>query len=156
MEGGLPKVPAGAGKLAAKLFLNAVVDEEARLSDLKRFDGEYSALQERIASLTDKTRHGVMVPYGKVAFFPGELIHTNELLVHLGDSYYVEASAMQAGGIIDRRRTFLGDKIAAAEEGLRDMRARAGFAGESSREEEEGGLCGTCPLHTPSTLNHKP
>lgn len=30
------------------------------------------------------------MPFGKAAFMPGNLIHTNEILVHLGESYYSE------------------------------------------------------------------
>mmetsp|Transcript_16116 Transcript_16116/g.22506 ORF Transcript_16116/g.22506 Transcript_16116/m.22506 type:complete len:106 (-) Transcript_16116:307-624(-) len=44
-----------------------------------------------------------MVPFGKRAFFPGYLHHTNELLVLLGSNYYVERSAKQASEILDRR-----------------------------------------------------
>jgi unconventional prefoldin RPB5 interactor 1 len=34
---------------------------------------------------------------------PGKLINTNEILVLLGDNWFVERSAKQACGIIDRR-----------------------------------------------------
>ena len=45
----------------------------------------------------------LQVPLGPMAFMPGKLVHTNELLVSLGSNYYVEQSAKQARGIIDRR-----------------------------------------------------
>lgn len=35
---------------------------------------------------------------------PGKLIHTNEILVLLGDQYYAERSAKQAVEILGRRR----------------------------------------------------
>lgn len=35
---------------------------------------------------------------------PGKLIHTNEILVLLGDQYYAERSAKQAIEILGRRR----------------------------------------------------
>lgn len=44
-----------------------------------------------------------MVPFGPLAFMPGKLVHTNEILVLLGDNWFVERSAKQACGIIDRR-----------------------------------------------------
>lgn len=47
------------------------------------------------AGLLAKTNHRAMVPYGPMAFFPGELIHTNEFLVHLGDSHFAEMSARE-------------------------------------------------------------
>ena len=43
------------------------------------------------------------VPFGKLAFMPGQLVHTNEILVLLGDNWFAERSAAQAAEIIDRR-----------------------------------------------------
>jgi prefoldin subunit 5 len=34
---------------------------------------------------------------------PGKLVHTNEILVLLGDDWFVEKSAKQACEVIDRR-----------------------------------------------------
>jgi unconventional prefoldin RPB5 interactor 1 len=44
-----------------------------------------------------------MVPFGPKAFFPGQLKHTNEILVLLGDNWFAERSAKQAVEIVDRR-----------------------------------------------------
>jgi prefoldin subunit 5 len=35
---------------------------------------------------------------------PGKIVHTNEILVLLGDQYYAERSAKEALGILQRRR----------------------------------------------------
>ena len=43
------------------------------------------------------------VPFGPLAFMPGKLVHTNEILVLLGDNWFVDRSAKQACEIIDRR-----------------------------------------------------
>ena len=43
-------------------------------------------LQQLLATLPDRVRHPVMVPVGSVAFFPGNLIHTNECLVDVGQN----------------------------------------------------------------------
>ena len=43
------------------------------------------------------------VPFGSLAFMPGQLVHTNEILVLLGDNYFVERSAFQAVEIVSRR-----------------------------------------------------
>ena len=45
-------------------------------------------LQNLLESLPDRTRRSVMVPFGAVAFFPGQLVHTNEALVNLGEVTY--------------------------------------------------------------------
>lgn len=34
---------------------------------------------------------------------PGQLVHTNEILVLLGDDWFVERSANQSADIVDRR-----------------------------------------------------
>lgn len=64
---------------------------------------EYEQLKDTLTTLPHKTRHSIMVPVGKKAFFPGELVHTNELMVLLGDNYFAERSAVQAAEIVDRR-----------------------------------------------------
>lgn len=45
----------------------------------------------------------VMVPFGSLAFMPGRLLHTNEILVLLGDNWFAERSAKQAVEIVQRR-----------------------------------------------------
>ena len=44
------------------------------------------------------------VPFGKFAFMQGELYHTNEILVLLGDNWFVERSAHDAAAIAERRK----------------------------------------------------
>lgn len=43
------------------------------------------------------------MPFGKLAFMPGQIVHTNEILVLLGDNWFVERSAKQAAEIAERR-----------------------------------------------------
>jgi unconventional prefoldin RPB5 interactor 1 len=38
-----------------------------------------------------------------MAFMPGKIVHTNEVLVLLGDNWFVERSAKQATEIVERR-----------------------------------------------------
>jgi hypothetical protein len=40
---------------------------------------------------------------GKKAFMPGQIVHTNEILVLLGDNWFAERSAKQATQICQRR-----------------------------------------------------
>lgn len=42
---------------------------------------------------------------------PGKLIHTNEILVLLGDNWFVEKSSKQAVELIDRRIKGIDDNI---------------------------------------------
>lgn len=66
-----------------------------------------------------------MVPFGKHAFFEGELIHTNEFLVGLGCDLVLEASAMQAAGVLARRQSRAEAALASTRLKLEDMRSRA-------------------------------
>lgn len=59
--------------------------------------GDYSFSATASLSLSFK------VPFGSLAFMPGQLVHTNEILVLLGDNYFVERSAFQAVEIVSRR-----------------------------------------------------
>lgn len=44
-----------------------------------------------------------MVPIGKLAFMKGKLTHTNEILIYLGEGYFVKYSASQAIALCNRR-----------------------------------------------------
>lgn len=43
------------------------------------------------------------VPIGSVGMFEGQLIHTNEIMVLLGDNWFTQCSAHQAAEIISHR-----------------------------------------------------
>ena len=66
-----------------------------------------------------------MVPIGPLAFMPGHLIHTNEITVLLGESYFAERSAEQASGIISRRKDFVQKLIVKSEADEKKLSARA-------------------------------
>eukprot|EP00850_Spirogloea_muscicola_P010532 SM000062S19918 [mRNA] locus=s62:341457:344093:- [translate_table: standard] len=108
------------------------------------------------------------VPFGSAAFFPGRLVHTNELIVRralahcwpahvggslvpltgdceeraqyvlVGEGYHVERSTVQAAEILDRRCAFLSTKLAAARAQLADIRSEAAFASETAGDVEGG------------------
>ena len=44
-----------------------------------------------------------MVPLTSKAFMRGNLVHTNELIVLLGDNWFMEASAKRAAEVASRR-----------------------------------------------------
>ncbi|ORX61968.1 hypothetical protein DM01DRAFT_1331445 [Hesseltinella vesiculosa] len=69
---------------------------ESKLEKWKQFSKDYSDLATTLDTLPDQCSRPAMIPFGKLAFMPGKLIHTNEILVHLGDQYYAERSAKQA------------------------------------------------------------
>ncbi len=64
---------------------------------------EYTRLASTLATLADEPQRPALVPLGKKAFMCGRLIHTNEVLVLLGENWFAERSAKQAGEICQRR-----------------------------------------------------
>ncbi|BAH91449.1 Os01g0928300 [Oryza sativa Japonica Group] len=58
----------------------AVADRRAELGRLQGFSADNAALVSLVQRLPDEVSHDIMVPFGGAAFFPGRLIHTNELL----------------------------------------------------------------------------
>ncbi|KAI8319966.1 Prefoldin, partial [Martensiomyces pterosporus] len=81
------------------------------LSQYTEFKQEYHDLQTTLRDLPSEIEYDAMVPVGPLAFFPGKLVHTNEILVLLGDNWFVERSASQAADIAQRREEFVTEKI---------------------------------------------
>lgn len=69
----------------------------------KKLNTDYKNLSDRLLTLPNKITHEVMVPFGPFAFMPGQLVHTNEIMVLLGENWFVERSAKQATQIVKRR-----------------------------------------------------
>ena len=89
--------------------------------DFKKFQASKQEHIEVLGLLKDlpkKTRHSIMVPMGPMAFMPGELVHTNEVLVLLGENYFAEQSAVQAAGIVQRRIDVINDILQKTEKNV--------------------------------------
>lgn len=98
------------GDLTEVLRLNKHYDNSLRncLEQKRQFEkvtSDYQALSTRLSTLSDKVSHEVMVPFGSLAFMPGKLVHTNEIMVLLGDNWFVQRSTKQATEIVKRRMT---------------------------------------------------
>lgn len=90
----------------AKLLQHQTKETEIvkeKVKQLTKFKEDYEALKARLETLPDKVSHEVMVPFGKLAFIPGKVRHTNEILCLLGDNWFVERSAKQAAQMVERR-----------------------------------------------------
>ncbi|KAK6043996.1 hypothetical protein COOONC_18498, partial [Cooperia oncophora] len=59
-----------------------------------------------------KRSEPVMCPIGSVGFLPATIVHTNEILIGLGDGYFVDTTAYHAAEILKRRKTVVEDNIA--------------------------------------------
>ena len=64
---------------------------------------EYCKLKSKLETLSDQMEHKVMVPMTSKAFMPGTLVHTNEIMVLLGDNWFIQTSAKKAAEIAGRR-----------------------------------------------------
>ncbi|KIZ05872.1 hypothetical protein MNEG_2079 [Monoraphidium neglectum] len=150
---GLGDDPLDAASLAtyAQEVRRAIATKESDLALLREARSGAAQVAGLLATLPGRLRHPVMVPFGRHAFFPGELVHTNELTVHLGGQYYAEMPAPAARDAVQRRAAALGEGIEKAEQQLRALRARldvsatalgGGGADSASAggEREEGGV----------------
>lgn len=72
---------------------------------------ELESVKSQLKSLPSKTRHDIMVPFGvsnpstpPLMLMEGSIVHTNEIMVLLGDNWFVERSASESIDIINRRQ----------------------------------------------------
>eukprot|EP01135_Chromosphaera_perkinsii_P004831 Nk52_evm9s298 gene=Nk52_evmTU9s298 len=109
----------------SQMYYEQVKECQERLNKWKEYDEDYKSLASRLETLGDKVSHDVTVPLGKLAFMPGKLVHTNEIMVLLGENYFAERSAKQAVEIINRRHKFVKDNIVVTQKELNELTARA-------------------------------
>lgn len=91
-------------------------EEEVQLCTAYKND-----LQMATRNLTEfqqRLQVDVMVPLGNMALMPGHLYHTNEVLISHANGVYVEATASQALGIVEKR-------MKVADQRLRDLHTEA-------------------------------
>ncbi|XP_022108749.1 unconventional prefoldin RPB5 interactor-like isoform X2 [Acanthaster planci] len=110
-----------------------------RIKKWKKFIDDYTALQDRLRTLPDKVTHNIMVPFGPVAFIPGHIVHTNEIMVLLGDNWFAERSAKQACEIIDRRKDHLKSMLSDLAKQRHLLESRLGFTSELKDMSENKG-----------------
>ncbi|KAJ2760782.1 uri1, prefoldin-like chaperone, partial [Coemansia sp. BCRC 34490] len=125
--GGLVQ-PLSAGKSDSKIYGNYLQQSreslESSLAKFKEYKSEYKSLQKTLVELPDEIEYQAMVPVGPLAFFPGKIVHTNEILVLLGDNWFVDRSAKQAAEIAKRREEYIDDRIAVVRKELQGMNKR--------------------------------
>ena len=107
---GAARAAAGAEAAALRAAADGCAAAAARCAALPRGSGAAA--------------RAVMAPFGPLAFLPATLVHTNELLVHLGDGLYVERTGAQAAAVLTRREKALREAVRAAEAGARDLGAQ--------------------------------
>ncbi|OBZ82640.1 hypothetical protein A0J61_09312 [Choanephora cucurbitarum] len=96
------------------------------------YKNDYDALERQLLTLPDTTSKQAMIPIGKLAFMPGKIVHTNEILVLLGDQYYAERSAKQAVNILGRRKEVVMENMRLAEAQLNSFKTKKDTLTEAS------------------------
>ncbi|KAI6654087.1 Unconventional prefoldin RPB5 interactor 1-like [Oopsacas minuta] len=81
----------------------SLLESESTIDKLKRYKSDYQKVSQQLKSLPDKLEYKMMIPFGRKAFIPGKLVHTNEILVLLGENWFIECSAKYASEIAERR-----------------------------------------------------
>ncbi|KAF7260546.1 hypothetical protein EG68_02202 [Paragonimus skrjabini miyazakii] len=82
---------------------------ETDIEILLTYKSDYESLICKLKDLAGSFSRSAYIPFGYKAFVPGKLVHTNEILVHLGgtDNLFAELSTQEATQLIERRITRL-------------------------------------------------
>ncbi|CAL9019399.1 unnamed protein product [Prunus brigantina] len=122
---------------AAKRLQDSIAERQQMLDQLGGFVADNASLINLVRRLPDHLHHDIMVPFGKAAFFPGRLVHTNEFLVLLGEGYYAERTSRQTLEIMKRRGMALDSQVDSLNAMLNDLRLEASFLDATASEAAE-------------------
>ncbi|KAI8576833.1 hypothetical protein K450DRAFT_255208 [Umbelopsis ramanniana AG] len=111
---------------------------EASVDQWREYRDDYKQLGQLLSTLPDKTSYDIMVPIGKLAFMPGRIVHTNEVLALLGDNWFADVSAKEAAEIVARRQQVVEENLSMVETQLNETNARAGAAPGVFKAEQYG------------------
>lgn len=101
---------------------------EENCQKLNKYIADYEAVKSSLTTLSEKCKHPVMVPFGNVAFMSGSLVHTNDVLVLLGDNWFVEQSAKQTVDILGRRIVALQTQVDKLQTRMQQIKTELGYA----------------------------
>lgn len=99
------------GDRLSEAVAQATWEQEMSNKNWEKIRDQYAQLDSLLATLTDKRVHKCMVPISKVAFCPGQLVHTNDITVLLGDNYFADVSAKVARRLVEHRLNILDENI---------------------------------------------
>ncbi|XP_055822823.1 uncharacterized protein LOC129891471 [Solanum dulcamara] len=130
--------PVEEAQKASKRVEETISERQKQLDQLRDFAADNNTLINLVQRLPDQLHHDIMVPFGKAAFFPGRLIHTNEFLVLLGEGHYAERTAKQTVEILNRRGKALEVQVESVKALMQDLKAEASFFDATASEAAEG------------------
>lgn len=108
---------------------------ESQIEEWNSLKTDYFRLEEQLENLPKKFFHDCQIPFGPQAFMMGRLIHTNELLVLLGENWFVDQSAFEAKKISNRRLKKIEEKLKILKEEKNFLESRLKFAREDEGDE---------------------
>eukprot|EP00960_Hanusia_phi_P071022 767447-Hanusia_phi.AAC.4 len=101
---------------------------------LIKSEDEHANILKLMIHMPRKVEHEVMVPVGPMAFMPGKLVHTNEVLVLLGENYFVKSSAYEAREILNRRSAAIAKLRAEAQSKVENLAIKASFSRKAVKD----------------------
>ncbi|KAI8910959.1 hypothetical protein EDD86DRAFT_246304 [Gorgonomyces haynaldii] len=107
---------------------------------MRRFDQDYSNLQEFLDSSSKKLQFPVMVPITNsgLAFVKGRIHNTNQVLISMGDNWFTEQTIHGALGVAKRRKDLVQDQIKKIETIVDELKHRLSHStGNASLESGE-------------------
>ena len=118
---------------------------KAKLSSYDTIINEYETLKSNMEMLVKKLCHPVMAPIchnmrredAPIAFMPGYLDHTNQVMVSLGDNWFVDRSVSQAVEIADRRIQYCEDRKKEVEKEVQAIQSWLTFTNELAEEKKD-------------------
>ncbi|KAJ2743891.1 hypothetical protein GGI20_003399 [Coemansia sp. BCRC 34301] len=125
------------GDTYQKYYDRDILSIQSALDQYQEYKTEYRNLQTTLLELPDELEYDAMIPVGPLAFFPGKLIHTNEILVSLGDNWFTERSAKQAAAIAKRREEYVDEKIRESRYEMKELGERKKLVPEIFADEKE-------------------
>ncbi|KAF3643492.1 putative DSC E3 ubiquitin ligase complex subunit 1-like isoform X1 [Capsicum annuum] len=134
--------PVEEAQKASKRVEESITERQKQLDQLREFAADNNTLINLVQRLPDQLHHEIMVPFGKAAFFPGHLVHTNEFLVLLGEGHYAERTAKQTVEILNRRGKALEVQVEAVKALMQDLKAEASFF-DATASEAAASWCST-------------
>ena len=116
--------------------------EESR-AEKERKIAEYDHLAAELIKMGQKSCNMVKIPIsGDIAFFHGKTKHANEVLVHLGNNYFVERTAHECQDIISRRKEKIIQNLEQVE---KDVEKQVGIKDLLKKETEAVSKPGDAP-----------
>jgi prefoldin alpha subunit len=98
-------------RIAVERLTQALQDCQKKLKNLDILQRSYDELDKLLQDLPLRRIHDIMVPFGSVAFFAGQIRRTNEVTVLLGENYFIKCTTSHARTIIQRRKQYLKEDI---------------------------------------------